>query len=112
MDKEPEQPFLRDRSELAELYPTAKTYDNKLAERAEIHAIRRAWQSKHPRIIIATIIITLLASLIILTQITVPLFMSGLVGVPIVFLLGIAWVFSCIASINYIRRLVDTNENF
>jgi len=98
----------REKPDLQSLYPTAKTYDEKIQEREEIHALRESWKPKHPKLQ-ALGIAMLLASLTYAWVIIVPPFMLSMpfAGVFIGVLLGLLLIFGFIAGAKRIIALLS-----
>ena len=96
--------------QLQAIYPTPKTYDEKLAERAEIHAIHRSWLPKHPKWRIAELIAALIIGLAAIGYVALSFMMSNpMLGVPLVMLLSLLWAYSFRATIITIRTYNDTD---
>ena len=94
-------------SELGTLYPQAKTYDELQADRAEIRRLRRSWQPKHPKLLIAAITITLIATFWLIVMVTPPLAVaSPMLGVPLGILAATAWVLGLLGGVRKMRELL------
>jgi hypothetical protein len=107
----PKQPKpLLTKEQLNAIYPTPKTYDEKLAERAEIHAIRRSWLPKHPRWRIAGLVAALLFGLLLIGFTVATLMLTvPMLGVPMVMLTSLLWFYGFRATITTIRTYRDTD---
>ena len=96
--------------QLRSIYPTPTTYDEKLAERAEIHAIHRSWLPKHPKWQITGLIAALIVGLMAIGYIAIGLMLSNpLLGVPLITLLSLLWAYAFRATIITIRTYNDTD---
>lgn len=107
----PKTPLVAD--ELQQLYPTPKTYDEKLAERAEIQDLHRTWHTHHPRLLILSIVCGIMLGVAAIGATASSLVMTApLLGVPLTVLMLVAWYFSLRAGVAKIRDTIDTNPNF
>ena len=90
---------MTNKPDLQSLYPTAKTYDEKRQERAEINVLKESWKPKFPKLQ-ALGIALLLGALLYAWIATMPSFMMGMPcpGVFIAVLLGLGWLYAAIAG--------------
>ena len=110
MNTQPQKPLQG--KELSELYPKAKTYDEKIAEREAATAMRRARQQQHPVLMSLLYISALAASMYGIVIWLMPLAMvSPIVIVPIIFLGMTAWAYALLWTIRKIRDYSDQLRN-
>jgi hypothetical protein len=111
MESKDKKPLAPD--QLGTLYPTPKTYDEKIAERAAMRTLKQSRRAKHPRLVILLTVLSLLAAIAAITFVTSRLiWMNALFGVPMAILLFVVWFYALVISIRKIRHMIDTNENF
>lgn len=96
--------------QLREIYPTPKTYDEKVAEREAVHALRNSWHTKHPRLLITAMILGLLLGIFIVIFTALGFMMTHpMLGVPLVMLTSLFWYLGLRGAMTKIRSLIDTN---
>jgi len=95
-------------NELGTLYPQAKSYNELRAERATVQRLRDSRLPKHPKLLIAAIIILLCITFWGILEFILPIILTNpMFAVPTGILLGLAWIYALISSLRKIRELLN-----
>ncbi len=95
-------------NELGTLYPQARSYDELRAERAAVQKLRDSRLPKHPKLLIAAIIVLLCITFWGILEFISPIILiNPMFAVPTGLLLGLAWIYALITSLRKIRELLN-----
>ena len=95
-------------SELGTLYPQAKSYDELRADRVATQKLRDSWLPKHPKLLIAVLIVALGITFWGILEFILPIIPTNpMFAVPMGILLGLAWIYALLGSLYKIRKLLN-----